>query len=179
MDSTAPQGLHEEKNIGSYEEALPTTSRSSFAEASAYVRSNGHGPADHDGAAGLHKVAELARRSLGCQAAVVRVFDTAQAGGEQSPVNARFCAASVSRGSGWTRDVPLDPCGLSDPLIADDLGFRFYAGIPLRTSGGETVGVLAALDLEPRELADGELETLNLLAAVAAELAEARFAGNQ
>lgn len=122
---------------------------------------------------GLHSIAELARRSLGCKAAVVRVSypGTGQA---------ELCAAAVQEADdGRPGELRQDPCTLSDPLTADDLGFRFYAGIPLRTPGGETVGVLAAVDPEPRELAASELDTLNLLAAVAVELAQARFAGKQ
>lgn len=136
-----------------------------------HPRSDGPGPASPQGddAAGLHNVAELARRWLDCRVAVVRVSDA----------HDLFAAALSEEGAEAIDDAGIDPRDLSDPLTADDHGFRFYAGIPLRTSGDRTVGVLAALDLKPRELTAGDLEMLNLLAAVASELAEARFSGRR
>lgn len=148
---------------------MRTTSRHNLAEASPPAHSGA--PADSRAAASLRNVAELVRRSLDCKAAVVKAFDP----GKGSP-NVELRASAVLGDDPWMiGNVRVDPCDLSDPLAAEDLGLRFYAGVPLHASDGRTIGVLAAVDFEPRALTDGELETLKLLAAIAVELAEAQF----
>lgn len=152
---------------------MPTTPRPSPAEVQAFDPAPGEASAE----GGLHNFAELARRVLDCDAAVIRSFDAAQAGADGRNSSSLGAAAFSSRSERKPDQVPLDPCRLSDPLLAEDCGFRFYVGLPLRRHGGPTLGILAALDLEPRELTDHELDTLKLIAAMAVELAEARLAG--
>ncbi len=48
------------------------------------------------------------------------------------------------------------------------LGVRFYAGLPLLTSGGHALGTLCLIDMKPREMSGAALESLQFFAAKAA-----------
>ncbi|HEX7854354.1 MAG TPA: GAF domain-containing protein [Sphingobium sp.] len=130
-------------------------------------------------------LAELVRRFLDCKAAVVSIvdrdgvflmahpgLDVDRVGGEPG-----LCASAVMQDEPWiVEDAEIDPRTLANPLVAGDLGLRFYAGIPLRTVDGHNIGVLAALDFQPRKLSDFELDSLKLVAKVVVDMLELRLA---
>ena len=47
-------------------------------------------------------------------------------------------------------DLTLDERTRSNPLVAGDPRIRFYAGAPVRTGEGVTLGVLCVIDMKPR-----------------------------
>lgn len=57
-------------------------------------------------------------------------------------------------------DATLDDRFSDNPLVTDGLKIRFYAGCPVRSPEGQRVGSLCAIDTEPRQLNDRELQTL-------------------
>src|SRR5687767_1401480 len=61
-------------------------------------------------------------------------------------------------------DASGDERFAANPLVAADPNLRFYAGAPLITEEGFPVGTLAVLDVVPRELSRGQLESLRSLA---------------
>lgn len=61
-------------------------------------------------------------------------------------------------------DLREDERFAAHPLVASPEGFRFYAGAPLVSPEGETLGTLAVLDRKPRQLTDDQLSALGLLA---------------
>lgn len=62
-------------------------------------------------------------------------------------------------------DAHADPAWASHPSVVGDLAIRFYAGVPLRTPGGERIGALCLIDRNPRQrLDDDEREMLDALA---------------
>jgi len=62
-----------------------------------------------------------------------------------------------------------------DNLLFTEYQYRFYAGIPLRTSAGHAVGTLCLFDNRPRYLGPADRQALEDLAAIAQrELIEAR-----
>lgn len=69
-----------------------------------------------------------------------------------------------------------DPRTLTNPLVAGELGFRFYAGVPLRTRDGHNLGMLTAIDVAPRTLSPRELRILEDLAAIVVDEMELRLA---
>lgn len=73
-------------------------------------------------------------------------------------------------------DARLHEQSLSNPLVAGEFGLRFYAGAPLRTSDGYTLGALAVLDQHVREITDTEREILQGLAALVVREFELRMA---
>lgn len=75
--------------------------------------------------------------------------------------------------------VKNDPRALSNPILAYDSGFEFYASAPLVTSDGHSLGILCVLDKKPRQITDEEKKILNDLAAVIMDEMEMRLAARQ
>jgi GAF domain-containing protein len=48
------------------------------------------------------------------------------------------------------KDAIVDVRTLANPLVAGDLGLRFYAAAPLRTHDGFNLGTLCIIDRKPR-----------------------------
>ena len=51
-----------------------------------------------------------------------------------------------------------------DPNVTDGYKIRFYVGMPITTPDGYVIGVLCAVDHEPRELNDNQRNALNIVA---------------
>jgi GAF domain-containing protein len=66
-------------------------------------------------------------------------------------------------------NAALDPRFASNPLVTDDPNIRFYAGAPLVTSNGQSLGTLCVIDTVPRALDARQLEVLQFLAAQVVE----------
>ena len=65
-----------------------------------------------------------------------------------------------------------DPRTLANPLVAGDLGLRFYAAAPLITHEGYRLGTMNIIDLEPREFdAQGEAMLQQLAGIVMEQMA--------
>ncbi len=63
-------------------------------------------------------------------------------------------------------DLTLDPRTMANPLVIGEPLIRFYAGAPLHTPEGVTIGSLCVIDTKPRPagLTESQLETLRALA---------------
>ncbi|MDZ7801110.1 MAG: sensor domain-containing diguanylate cyclase [Trueperaceae bacterium] len=87
-----------------------------------------------------------------------------------------LCASAVLQDVPYVvEDAVVDPRALTNPLVAGEFGLRFYAGVPLRTRDGHNLGMLAAIDVEPRTLSPRELRILQDLAAVVMDEMELRL----
>ena len=97
-------------------------------------------------------------------------FDTAE-----TPRAHAVCAHTILR-----RDVLVVPDLASDerfasnPYVAGEPGFRFYAGAPLVTPDGHAIGTLCVLDRSPRNLTPDESESLAALARQTVSVLELR-----
>lgn len=60
-------------------------------------------------------------------------------------------------------DVLLDGRFADNPFLLEH-GIRFYAGAPLRTASGHSIGSLCVLDAKPRTVSRQERALLQLLA---------------
>ena len=75
------------------------------------------------------------------------------------PRSEAYCSYAILDEEGLVvEDTTLDPRFSGDPR------FRFYAGIPLAAPGGQRVGTLCILDVEPREFSDADRTLLRDLA---------------
>lgn len=96
---------------------------------------------------------------------------------EQTGRTESFCAHTILE-----KDVFIVPNALDDirfadnPLVTGQPNIRFYAGIPLEVQDGICIGSLCAIDNEPREMDEEQLEILkDLSEMVKSELAAVKL----
>lgn len=78
-----------------------------------------------------------------------------------------FCAYTIMATEPLiVEDARQDPRFAHNPFVTAADGIRFYAGIPLSTTKGLTLGSLCAIDTKPRSISDQELTALQDLAAI-------------
>lgn len=91
-----------------------------------------------------------------------------------------LCASAVLQNGPYViENAEVDPRSLANPLVAGELGLRFYAAVPLRTRDGYNLGVLTAIDVAPRRIGDREIRILQDLAQVVMDQMELRLAARQ
>lgn len=87
-----------------------------------------------------------------------------------------LCASAVCQYEPWlVTDARIDPRTLDNPLVAGELGLRFYLGVALTTGDGYNLGTLNVIDCEPRDVSADEIATLQDLAAVVMDELELRL----
>lgn len=84
----------------------------------------------------------------------------------QTPRDVSFCAQTIlGKGIMVVKDVFLDERFVNNPLVTCAPGIRFYAGVPLVTPSGYSIGTLCVIDRKPREdLSESQKKTLEALA---------------
>ncbi|HYR09528.1 MAG TPA: GAF domain-containing protein [Longimicrobium sp.] len=81
-----------------------------------------------------------------------------------TPVEWSFCANAVQSGDPFVvEDASAHPLTRENPLVHFE-NVRCYAGIPLVTSSGHTLGTLCVIGNEPRSFTEAELDLLRGLA---------------
>ena len=134
-------------------------------------------------------VVEAAERLGLPQAMVTVVLDQAQffaahhgldgwmAEARGTPVEWSFCALAVASGEPFVvEDATTHPLTRDNPLVAHE-GIRCYAGIPLVTSRGHTLGTLCVCGTEARSFTPEEVDELRELAGRAVARIEERRKG--
>jgi GAF domain-containing protein len=88
-----------------------------------------------------------------------------------------LCASAVCHFEPWiVENAEVDPRTITNPLVAGELGLRFYAGVPLTTADGFNLGTLNVIDLKPRRFSPEDTQTLKELAAIVVHELELRLA---
>jgi len=77
------------------------------------------------------------------------------------------------------RDAIKDPRTLANPLVAGEMGLRFYAAAPLVTNDGHRLGTFNIIDLSPRDLSLDELALLKDFAAIVMDQMELRLTARE
>ena len=78
----------------------------------------------------------------------------------ETPLSYSFCQYVTAVGEAFVvEDARVHPLVRDNPSVTE-FGLVAYAGLPLTTSDGFTIGSLCALDLKPRRWSADELETL-------------------
>ena len=91
-----------------------------------------------------------------------------------TPVEWSFCANAVQSGDPFVvEDAEAHPLTKDNPLVQFE-NLRCYAGIPLTTANGHTLGTLCVIGHERRSFSEAELDVLRGLAKKAVERIEAR-----
>jgi signal transduction histidine kinase len=98
------------------------------------------------------------------------------AGTLEIPRASAFCDHAIGGGGDVVEvgDARRDVRFADGALVAGFPHARFYAGAPLVTPEGDAVGVLCALDTQPRALTEAQREQLRVLAGIAVEQLERR-----
>ncbi|HZY37371.1 MAG TPA: GAF domain-containing protein [Mucilaginibacter sp.] len=120
----------------------------------------------------LHSIASLAAEVCGTQAALISfIDDTTQyikfKFGSDLETIARedtFCVYTIE-GDGImiVSDARRDDRFANNPLVINNPNIRFYAGIPLTTCDGHSLGSLCVIDQAPRQLDRSQKQMLELL----------------
>ncbi|WP_404383300.1 PAS domain S-box protein [Caenispirillum salinarum] len=98
-------------------------------------------------------------------------------GMRETPRDQAFCAHSMLGDTIMEiPDATQDPRFVNTPLVTGDPGIRFYAGAPLKTPDGVSLGSLCVVDTRPRRLTPAQRMILTDLAALVGDALEARLA---
>lgn len=136
-----------------------------------------------DGA--FDRVTALAARLFGVPISIVSIVDEDRIwfksrhgiDAEQVGRDRGLCASAILQHEPLIlADASVDPNALTNPLVAGELGLRFYAGAPLKTWDGHNLGTICVIDKEPREFGDEDVATLEQLAAIVVHELELRLA---
>jgi GAF domain-containing protein len=78
--------------------------------------------------------------------------------------NISFCAHAILGSDLFiVPDATQDERFRDNPLVLGDPHIRFYAGMPLNTAEGATIGTLCVIDREPRDLPESSCLALRVL----------------
>ncbi|HXH88104.1 MAG TPA: GAF domain-containing protein [Gaiellaceae bacterium] len=139
-----------------------------------------------DGA--FDRVTALAARLFDVPISIVSIVDTDRIwfkshygiDVEQIDREAGLCASAICQDDPWlVTNAGVDVRTIDNPLVAGELGLRFYFGVPLTTADGYNLGTLNVIGVEPREVTEDEVATLKDLAAIVVDELEVRLGARQ
>jgi DNA-binding SARP family transcriptional activator len=91
-----------------------------------------------------------------------------------------LCASAILQYEPYVvSNAPEDARAMTNPLVRGELGLQFYAGAPVTTRDGFSLGTVNVMGKEPREVTEVELETLRDLAAIVVDELELRLAARR
>jgi hypothetical protein len=73
------------------------------------------------------------------------------------------------------QDASLDKRFFDNPFVAGDMHIRFYAGAPIVSPTGQTLGTICVFDHQPRKLNDFQMRALEILSNQVTKLLELRL----
>ncbi|MDL5198651.1 GAF domain-containing SpoIIE family protein phosphatase [Streptomyces sp. ALI-76-A] len=87
-----------------------------------------------------------------------------------------LCGSAILRDDALViPDTLRDPVAADNPLVAGEMGVRFYAAAPIITSDGHRLGTVNVLDTKPRSISEDDTATLADLAAIVLDEMELRL----
>lgn len=96
------------------------------------------------------------------------------------PRSPGLCASVIFSDDAYVvRDAIRDPRTLANPLVAGEMGVRFYAAAPLRTHDGHRLGTMNIIDFQPREFAAEQEATLHEFAGLVMDQMELRLSARK
>ncbi len=141
------------------------------------------GVLDSDPEEEFDRLAAAAARLLDAPVAAISLIDAQRQWLKSSvgvelkeiPRDIAFCAHAIAQDDLLEiRDARRDERFRGNPLVLRAPHVCFYAGVPLRTSGGHNVGTLCVLDFKSRELSQAQRDNLRVLAEQTMYALEAR-----
>jgi PAS domain S-box-containing protein len=135
------------------------------------------------------RLTRLASRATGAPVALVSLVDEHRqffksqlglpepwAAGRETPLSHSFCQHVVDSGGPLVIEDAREHPLVRDNLAIPDLGVVAYAGVPLTTSDGHTLGSFCAIDTQPRAWSAEDVALLEDLAATAVARIESEMA---
>ena len=96
---------------------------------------------------------------------------------DETPRDLAFCAHAILGENPFVVSNALeDPRFADNPLVAEEPGIRFYAGAPLRTKEGVSLGTLCVIDQKARSLTSSQEQSLSALSRLVMNELEFRLA---
>ncbi|MDO6414738.1 GAF domain-containing protein [Sphingomonas sp. BIUV-7] len=124
-------------------------------------------------ASDLQRIVERAAKIFKAPIAAISIIDQQRQwfaagqgfGTDETPRSQSFCAHAIHRPGEpmVVTDAAKDPRFSDNPLVTDNPGIRFYAGVPLVDRMGYALGALCIVDTKPRDEPENLIE-LTLLA---------------
>ncbi len=118
----------------------------------------------------FERITRMLKRSLGVKITSFVLLDSDRQwfksvqglDSDGTPRRDSFCAHMLdSNDANLTVTDALEDIRFADnPLVTGHPGIRFYAGCPVRSPDGQKIGALCAIDTNPRDLSDEELQEL-------------------
>ncbi|RYF90122.1 MAG: GAF domain-containing protein [Chitinophagaceae bacterium] len=97
-------------------------------------------------------------------------------GEAETPRHLTFCSHTIrGRDPLIVTDASKDVRFANNPFVEHDPHIRFYAGFPLVTSNGHSIGTLCVVDNIPRSINDQQYKALNMLAKQVIKLLDERI----
>jgi PAS domain S-box-containing protein len=82
----------------------------------------------------------------------------------ETPRDMSFCAHAIQQpGIFLVEDATNDERFSENPLVTGSPGIRFYAGMPLQTPSGASIGALCVIDTVARKMTDAQRNCLTIL----------------
>jgi sigma-B regulation protein RsbU (phosphoserine phosphatase) len=134
------------------------------------------------------RIAALAARCLNAPIGMVTIVDQdriwckARYGLEVEELDrvSGFCASAIFQSDPYVvLDASVDPRHLTNPLVAEEFGLRFYAAAPIVTHDGYRLGTVNVMDRHPREITQLQMDTLQDLAAIVVDELELRLSARR
>jgi len=136
-----------------------------------------------DGA--FDRVAAMAARLFDVPVATVTIVDTDRIwfkaahgleGVKEIGRDPGLCGSAILRDDALViPDTLRDPVAANNPLVAGEMGVRFYAAAPIITPDGHRLGTVNVLDTKPRSITEDDTATLADLAAIVLDEMELRL----
>ncbi len=134
------------------------------------------------------RIAALAARCLDAPIGMVTIVDhdriwcKARFGLEVEELEraSGFCTSAIFQADPYVvLDASLDPRFLTNRLVAEEFGMRFYAAAPIVTHDGYRLGTVNVMDRNPRQITQPQMETLQDLAAIVVDALELRLSARR